>query len=277
MFLPLRAERNMALNQHHFNRAVKFGAELITTRDLDPVYVALIELPEQQRARTLLAYTALYHLGAAAYLGEHVKARFWDGLEAAADNAGLKWPRGSERRHWRGEAARRSARWLRDNFESPEQCVYRWYNAGNGTFRAVAAEVKRAPGYGDWIAFKVADLLERVMQLKVNFADCALGVYREPRAGAALLKNGDAESKVADGELEEVIAALLRSPFGRMKAPPWDDRLVNIQEAETLCCKYKSHCNGRYPIKKDLREVTHALSGWGISAERMQRRLAAYL
>jgi hypothetical protein len=261
------------MNVRHFNAAVKFGAELIRSGDLDPVYFGLAALPEAQRFRTALAYFCLYHLGAAGKIGEAEGTKFWDGLEAAARNDDRRWPRGSERRHWRGKAAVDCAGWLRANYETPEQVIYSWYNrAHSNRFSFVSEEVKKTPAFGPWIGFKVADVMERCLGLKVDFADCNLGFYREPRAGAALLLTGDADARISNAELTGVVEAIL-DRIGPVKAPPDRKRRINVQEAETCLCKYKSHVNGHYPVGKDLREVRHALEGWGAAADRMRKAL----
>jgi hypothetical protein len=263
------------MNKQHFDRAVEFGRVLVRTGDLDPVYYALRALPEARRLRTALAYFFLYHLGAAGYLGELEGSKFWDTLETAARNEKLDWPRGSERRHWRGRVAVDSAGWLRANYEKPEQVVYSWYNrADSNRFSHVAEQVKKTPACGPWIAFKVCDVMERCLDLKVDFSDCNLGIYREPRAGAALLLTGDAETRITDAELTEVFVALSRA-LGRLKAPPHRDRFLNLPELETVCCKYKSHVGGHYPEGKDLREVRHALEDprWKSSSRRMLEAL----
>jgi Alpha-glutamyl/putrescinyl thymine pyrophosphorylase clade 2 len=263
------------MNAQHFNAAVTFGRQLIRSGDLDPVYFALRALPEQQRLRTALAYFFLYHLGAAAFLGEREGTKFWDGLELAAANTDLSWPRGSERRHWRGTVARDCAGWLRANYEKPEQVIFSWYNRANTShFSHISEQVKKTPACGPWIAFKVADVMERCLDLRVDFSDCNLGIYREPRAGAALLYFGDAEAAINNSQLDEVITTLLKA-LGPLKAPPHKDRRIGIAEAETCLCKYKSHVGGHYPPGKDLREVAHTLSDprWGRTAERMRKAL----
>jgi len=49
----------------------------------------------------------------------------------------------------------------------------------------------------------------------------------------------------------------------KYKAPPWFDRPLNIQEAETILCKYKSHTHGHYPVGKDVAAVKKALE-WSL-------------
>jgi hypothetical protein len=272
------------MNQKHFNKMVAFGAALIETQDLDPVYVAIAgaELPRAQVKRLLLAYSCLYHLGAAAYISNFTAEDFWQELYKAAVNKDLLWPRGSERRHWRGKASVNCVEWLRDKFAQPEDAIKFWSRKLDHfyfgldcrpvtgvapTCDQVMYNVQQFPLYGPWIAFKVADLLERVLKVPVDFSQFELGVYSEPRKGAALALTGDTEAKITDRELNQVVMALLRSPLGRMKAPPGRDRSINVQEIETVLCKYKSHCGGHYELGKDTKEIAHGLSDprWGAS------------
>src|ERR1700733_7190556 len=115
---------------NHFASAVQFGRELIRTRDLDPVYVVFTAVPRQQRARVLFAYTCLYHLGAAAAVAsapDKGQDTFASRLQAAAVNEGLLWPRGSERRHWRGQNALNTVNHFINNFSGrPEDVVEYW-------------------------------------------------------------------------------------------------------------------------------------------------------
>lgn len=263
------------MNKPHFDAAVKFGRHLIETGDLDPVYVALMALPLEQRVRTVLAYACLYHLGAAGYIGAAKGEDFWELLELAALNTKKDWPRGSERRHWRAKNALDSVEYFRSCYTKPEQVIYNWYNSARDSgFSEVAARVRRAPGFGPWIAFKVADLMERCLDMNINFNACTLGIYDEPRRGAALLLTGSVEEKITECDVNEVITALWEK-LKHLDAPPLDDRPVNVQEIETVLCKYKSHVNGHYPLGKDTLEVYHALGDprWGRPARLMRERL----
>lgn len=246
------------MNQMHFERAVSFGETLIKTGDLDPVYIALARsgANQDELARIIVAYSCNYHLSSASFIAQSKGEKFWDKLETAADNFGLKWPRGSERRHWRGSAATESVAYLRNTFRTPEALVAFW--ATRRTCGEVFKAVQTLPYFGPWIAFKIADLLDRVMQYGIDFSEFELGVYSEPRKGAALIKYGDTEAKVTDFELRRVVEAL-RLRLRKLKAPPNQDRLVNVQEIETVLCKYKSHVGGHYPLGKDTLEVFHGL------------------
>src|SRR5690606_28721140 len=109
----------------------EFGRRLITTGDLDPVYIALhgAKLDDPVLHRWLIAYWCLYHCGVASYLSEFEGVRFWQELHRAARNeepapTGERWPRGSERRHWRGQQAIKSCGELWGRYgDEPEAMV----------------------------------------------------------------------------------------------------------------------------------------------------------
>jgi hypothetical protein len=63
--------------------------------------------------------------------------------------------------------------------------------------------------------------------------------------------------------------------FKKFNAPGGTPRPVNVQEVETIFCKYKSHLKGHYPLGKDTREIHHGLDGWGDLAQELQRGLPA--
>src|ERR1700750_3037416 len=90
----------------------EFGHHLFETGDLDPIYVALNRLNWSQPKldRWLVAYWCFYHAGFACYAAEHKGIAYWQVLAKAAENeptcpVGVRWPRGTERRHFRGQLA----------------------------------------------------------------------------------------------------------------------------------------------------------------------------
>ena len=91
-----------------------FGRRLIETRDLDPAYVGLVgaKLPRPSWRVGCSLIGAFYHVGAASWISEQ-EADYWACMTTAAANLpehsprglGLpaeRWPRASERRHFRG-------------------------------------------------------------------------------------------------------------------------------------------------------------------------------
>lgn len=248
--------------------ASEFGRELIRTQDLDPVYVAIhgAGLNFDTKAKLCVAYWCLYHLGAAAKIAE--SKDYWGSLGAAAYNKPNAWPRGSERRHWRGQAAIDSYQALLLTSPTPQGIVRFW--AEPGTFKGVSERVRAVRGFGPWIAFKVADMIERCFGLPVDFTDCSLAFYDEPRKGAALYWRGDEEAQVSPVEVAHA-AERLRRELGNRSTwiPPDYTRRVAVQELETIFCKWKSYRHGRYWVGKDIKEIRHALHGWGDLAQQL--------
>lgn len=242
--------------EDHFSLAVKFGQDLIRSQDLDPVYTAMAAsgFKQKEKARLLFFYSCLYHLGASARLALQPS---WGELRAAARNDLRAWPRGTERRHWRAANAIATVDFVESHYRGPEAVVDYWAS-GDRSFQAVSGRVRELPGFGPWIAFKVADMLERVLGVPVDFTDCAFGVYDEPRKGAALLLHGDTDQAIPVTDVDATMGRLLKR-LGKLKAPPDFARPINVQEVETVLCKYKSGYAGHYEPGKDTKEVLHGL------------------
>jgi hypothetical protein len=270
-----------------------FGAALIKTGDLDPVYHAIsgAGLDESTAHRLCLAYWCLYHLGAAAKLAEIKQpAKFWATLMDAAVNDGRRWPRGSERRHFRAANAVNAVEYLKGRYKTATDAVfYMLWGGREVSFADVAARVRTHVGFGPWIAFKIADMGERVLGARVDFSNCELGIYKDPRQGGALAFVENLAAKVMDSPpsidvykpweypiSDEQLALTIEhyvKHFSKFKAPPSGDRKVNVQEVETIFCKYKSHRKGHYQLGKDAREVAHGLIGWGDLADQLKTGL----
>lgn len=272
----------------------EFGDALLRTEDLDPTYVAIsrTNMSSVTRAQLLISYWCFYHLGAAAHLAERPAKQFWSWMMEAARNdahpdikPGERWPRSAERRHFRGAQATQAVAALAARYpRGAEQALEGFVGKFPFTFQSVSDSVQSHLGFGQWIAFKVADMSERVLWLGTDFSDCELGIYKDPRQGAALAwyewKKGTGHNAVpwaypiTDSELKMVVAHYVA--YWRKKrtlAPPNRDRLVNVQEIETIFCKYKSYRKGHYHVGKDIHEVHEGLEGWGNLAEQLQQGL----
>jgi len=254
--------------ENELKTALKFGARLIATNDLDPVYNVLYgaEMSRDQKDRTSLAYWCFYNLGLAAEIGMETTAKaYYDAIEDSIP----KGRRGAERRHWRGEAARRTLSWLREHGE-PESIVEQIFSKPG--YADVANQVKAIPVFGPWITWKIADMGERCLGRTVDFSEASLSMYRDPVQGAAQVLRGDWRAKITSEEVEEVTQAVIDS-LRTLKAPPSYDRQINIQEAETVLCKYKSWRKGNYWIGKDIKEIGEAMRAAGPTARRLAQHL----
>lgn len=285
-----------------------FGAALHAERDLDPVYDALValDLEPAQRDRFLLAYWVFYHVGVASYLADAPTVpAFWSRFQVAARNAPEdaapvgdgRWPRGRERRHMRGANAMKcfTALWgrfkndpsgfiasaIEKDFDGPWPC------------RLIVERVRDHVGFGPWIAFKVADMLERVVGLNVSFEHAEVFVFDQPKEAALLLwkeryfaanptiaKAEPLSAPIGEGEIRvrpkdeakalRDVVDYLKEAFAKLgNAPPTGaqrTRPYGLQEIETVLCKWKSHLNGHYPVGLDRREIHEAAIQWaGVS------------
>lgn len=236
----------------------EFGAQLLRSGDLDPVYIMLrdAKLPKPVLWRWVLAYTWFYHVGVASYLCEEPV------MEASALRELDIFPRGSERRHFRADNARACLDFFarrRDllqhpTLRQPESIFMEWFDGYDMSFEYILTRVQRTPQYGPWMAFKVYDMGVNVLFPAEKFdlpRPDALKMYSEPTKGAKLVAS-ESES------VGDVVARLLEE-FSGFNNPTHPRRNLTVLEVETILCKYKSHRNGHYPVGKDTREVKEAL------------------
>ena len=227
------------LGKDHYLSTYEFGRELILTEDLDPVYVILYraKLQETQLMRLLLAYWMFYSLGTAARCVED--RCFYDNVDSAARN---KDPRGTERRHFRGEACFKSIAWFKKNFPKPEDAVrslkkYR-------SFLEVREAVMQWPLFGPWIAFKVADMLERVLGWPIDFSDCdLLSFYQEPKAGAEIL--AEKENTTPEAALAKLLKQFSRTQLHRARIAS-----AAYRRLKPFCASGKAICTATTGLAK---------------------------
>lgn len=285
---------------------VTFGDALLSTGDLDPVYLAIqsAKLEPAVLHRLCLAYWCFYSLGTAAYIAHHGKkpSQFWELMMMAAVNeqrapgiptglADKPWPRGAERRHFRAANAIKPMEYLSSAYKDASAAIVGMTGAAGSftSFAWVASHVEAHPGFGPWMSFKIADMAERVLGRHVAFNDCALDMYKDPTQGAAigyweLLHTSGKRQEGPDygkepwkmpvtgdqiKESADHYVALFNKRH-KIGSVPGLKRPLNIQEIETIFCKYKSHLKGHYPLGKDTREVGHGLEGWGPLADKLR-------
>lgn len=280
-----------------------FGQHLLESGDLDPVYVALDKMEWGDPAhleRWLLAYWCFYHCGAASFISEMPAELFWERMEEAARNEtpapdGGRWPRGSERRHFRGRAAvdavaKMKARWL----TMPERAVHDIaygvppnhivpVTARPQPFAEVAARARGLPLFGPWIAFKVCDMLDRLGIAPIDFDKASVFMFDDPvkaalrlwRAHENLPDSAEPKDAATKERIIDNVVAHLTEHFKAHTAPPRHERPVALQEIETILCKHKSHLNGHYPLFNDIDEIREGLSGWAPHSETARSMLHA--
>ncbi len=265
----------------------EFGKILLDTNDLDPIYVILhkLEADIQLKKRWMVGYWCFYHAGFASYLSQFEGQTFWDEMLVAAKNEELsplggRWPRGKERRHFRGLQGIQAVRELSIRWAKPEYMVD--YIANMETkeciirnmctpqpYHIVAKRAKEHRGFGDWISFKICDMLDRILGIKIDFDQAAVFMFDDPKKAALMVfeNRNPSPSGLSDKEKIDSVVTYLTYYFKLFDAPPLGDRPVGLQEVETILCKWKSHMNNHYPVGNDLGEIKHGLQEWSSVSE----------
>lgn len=250
---------------------VEFGEELFASHDLDPVYVALqrSNLGRGQLAHWLVAYWLFYSVGFACYASEQPSSRFWRLMLLAATNAtltpfGARWPRGAERRHFRGRAAEVAVNQLHQRYPEPEMML-EWITSGPMDAASVVTRATDHPMFGPWVGFKIADMIDAVWEPgSVTQDDIGLFLYDSPRKAIDICYKEGALSQLPTPKMDRYEYALswlglqlkhCRIPHKPQAAPDWFS-------LETVWCKYGSHAHGYYPLGKDTRELHHGVRFW---------------
>jgi hypothetical protein len=271
---------------------VEFGSRLVQTGDLDPIYTMLnaTSMPDTTLNRWCLAYWMFYHAGVASQLAE--SPNFWDMVWRAQRE---KWPRGTERRHYKAAQSERSIKYLQERYPNAEDAaddVSSIHTPLHHRFEMIQQRAMSWVGFGPWIAFKIADMVDAVLHVPGDFTGTEGDFFDDPVAGAIcvlapefgielegaeLVREAKAEAKAVNRteKAERVRAAvklLKAGPLGKLRSPT-ADRPLGVQEYETIFCKYKSHLNGHYPVGKDTKEIIHGLHGWGDLAQQLATNL----
>jgi Alpha-glutamyl/putrescinyl thymine pyrophosphorylase clade 2 len=211
---------------------LQFGRRLFSTEDADPMYYALAraELPIDQKERFMVGWVTYYQPGIAATASEKNDKAFWGYLRSVYAAA----PRASERRHFRGQAGEKALREWQRHFPYPEEMVR--YMRGE-TYFHVKETAKDVPQIGPYFVWKFADVQERVFRIPCDFTGAEKFSPKVPQEGAKLISQTATTKQVYD---------LIIRHMSDMKSPPWYDRPINMQEAETVCCVFHQYVGGGY-------------------------------
>jgi len=272
----------------------EFGAHLLSSGDLDPVYTTLVRLWEEgtlsarELYQWLVGYWSFYSCGTACYLSEMALAvDFWKVYHESVVNEtappiGGRWPRGHERRHFRGKAALKSEADLYSKYNDDPTRMVAWvmsFPDEERTMTNISKRVQTHVGFGPWIGFKVADMVDRVLGVPVSFSNAEVFMFKDPEKAAWMLWNQRMADKYPPNSVfkrEKVLGSVseyLINHFSTVLAPPFEDRPVNIQEVETILCKWKSHRNGHYPLNNDIEDITKGTEPWAKVSPKAERFL----
>ena len=236
----------------------------------DPEYIILwdCQFKKDFLQRWLLAYWCFSHAGIASWIAEtDLDSNYFRRMLEAAKNSKI-FPRGVARRYFVGKYAVRAIEMLSDKGVKGsigKLCNhYFWY------LPDFMDEVCSWYKFGPWAAFKAADMLERLDLIGLNSDGCARYMLDAPKQGAQDLWNHKypdlsfSESQFAKKDVEGwAVDWLLVGPLGSYKAPPRYERCLNLQEAETILCKYHAHIRTKrtYNVGDDIRALRKEL-GW---------------
>lgn len=252
-----------------------FGRKLIESGDLDPVYTLLwqAKLEPDRLRHWLMAYWCFYHVGTASWIID--QPEYWKAMMTAARSK--EYPRSPERRHFRGENAIKSVKWL--GARGIDKLLGTFVVHSKHTPMSLYAAMEWAQtwvGFGPWISFKVADMLERLDICPIKFDTGAMFLFDSPRVGAELMytmeKYPGATVKPEDSPAICTWAvATLQEALGGLRAPPRMERTINVQEVETVLCKWKSYMGGHYEIGEDIAACRKGLMRFARSSPTCQR------
>lgn len=250
-----------------------FGRLLILSGDLDPVYIMLSRTAQspQYLKRWIIAYMGCYHAGVATYICAGGETR---DVERILEASSKGWPRGQERvKSFGKDSAKRFIDYLISVHVGKTELLFdHIFRKPVMEYGGVLDYAQQVPTYGPWVAWKLADMAERMGLVKLDFGLKPWDWFYEASQKGAEEIRASIPSLLAptgDGIYRRVLAE-----FEGMLAPPLYERCVGWQEVETVLCKFKSHVNGRYPLGKDTKEVLHSLGDkheWACLETRVMR------
>ncbi len=192
-------------------------------------------------------------------------------MKAAINEAptpfGSRWPRASERRHFRGLQAATAIKDWHDTYESyPEGMMYR-IAEGAPSFIDTLKRAQEHRSIGNWMGFKLVDLVDACMGGEIDQTDVSLFFYDTPKHSLLRLwreKQGYADNVQPKDEQQVIIAMTdyLKEKLEGFEIPHKPGKPVDMFCLETCFCKFQSHLNGHYPLYNDIDEISHGLEPW---------------
>jgi hypothetical protein len=219
-----------------------FTRMLYEEYDADPGYYAIMfsDLPLDQKKRIIVGWCAYYNLGLAARASAYTGKKFYATLWAMYDEQ-PPVKRGSERRHFRGEAGAQALRQWQELFPQPEGMVDYMFTPLRRklTYFDIRERADQLRMMGPYFFWKWADLHEVVTGSPVDFSFAEKFSPPVPQEGAAMLFPGKAVDRAYGAIVEWARGKGIVTPTGPTR--PFD-----VQEAETVCCVYHQYASGRY-------------------------------
>lgn len=244
-----------------------FGQALLDTGDMSPEYIMLYNaaLPPDQLGRWLLAFLSFCHEGVASYLSDFPEPDFWDEFRRGAGTK--EFPRRTERRHFRGEAAVNAVAAYRAQFKTGADFVDFCLDGWKGTIPVLKFQerIETLPQFGPWGSYKMAELTDRVLGVEIDFQQTRL--FDAPREGAIKCWKAWKEKSADEKAILKAVSDRLSEHFKAATVPPAHDRGCGMMEIETILCKWGHHMSGSYPMGADTKGTYKCMRGWGKTAD----------
>lgn len=249
----------------------EWGKKLLDEREADPPYDMLTNaldvymLSETAALRWCLGFWLFYHVGIASWLAEAPSEVFWS---IASDISHRKpsafvpdglYPRGGYRRYFRGAVAQDAIGKMAS--VGPEKLVDSLFS-GASSFEIVRKRVQDLPSFGYTMAFKMADMGERIFNYPISFHP-TMRLPDEPQRG----------EEIAMEKYGSDVRVKIANHIKRCKPPGRWSREPNIQEIETIFCEWKHHLSGKFQIGQDAPRLRRHLVGFGDLASQLSRFL----
>jgi Alpha-glutamyl/putrescinyl thymine pyrophosphorylase clade 2 len=229
----------------------------IYTGDSDPVYWAVDRARqvwgEGWATRFSVAMLAYYHTGLACQAAEYEGEMFWNFLKMNYPTA----PRGSERRHFRGENGSKALATMERFSPNPDNFFKHFTPSYAGVKRVCESSLH---SFGPYFQLKICDYMDRCLDIKIqSYAGLERNLPTEPARAIALL------APLANPVTAFSFLCNEMKQKGILAAPAFD-RLVGPAEVETSLCGWKTTKYKGNWFGADILDKREALKGYGDKA-----------
>lgn len=232
---------------------------MVEVNEMDPVYPVLkeigrlLDLDEEQLNWLIHVYVAYYDMGSALRCFEsnpepRVPQTPILGLFCATERRG-------HRDQYRFRSHFESVVSIAENNGGLARWIKRYLTADpEGSWKQICLALETIHGNGRWAAYKIAEMLQKVIDLPIQAPDMGHANSTGPRDGLAYLYDDLPEGNRADdiAKLDSISGDLIKRMSDKGLA-------VKIEEVETALCGLKSLINGHYYIGADIDKMQESL------------------
>lgn len=236
----------------------------IATGDSDPVYWAVTAARHkwgyQWATRFSVAMLAYYHTGTACQAADREGPDFWKYLESIFKYT----PRGSARRHFRGQEGLNALTRMKNLSPIPENFFHEFPQTYKEVQRVCEGKLSQ---FGPYFQLKVCDYMDRCLTMPIrDYSGLERNLPTEPARAVA--------SMFPQDPVPAAFSALCKEAesWGILAAPLFD-RHVGPAEVETSLCGWKTtKLKGNW-FGADIIDKRGALVGYGEKALEMMKMM----